>query len=132
VEDHPSNVLVATTLLEDFGFSVDVVGDGLQALEKMKACSYDVVLMDVQMPGIDGLEATRQFRRYERDNNSGPLPIIGMTAHAMDGYKEKCLRTGMDDYISKPFNSDELKSKLHLHIGRRLSQARVGRHPQAI
>jgi len=132
VEDHPSNVLVATTLLEDFGFSVDVVGDGLHALEKMKAFAYDVVLMDVQMPGIDGLEATRQFRQYERDNNSVPLAIIGMTAHAMDGYKEKCLKTGMNDYISKPFNSDELKNKLHLYIGRRVSQARAGRASDAI
>lgn len=132
VEDHPSNVLVATTLLEDFGFSVEVASDGEQALEKMKTQFYDVVLMDVQMPGIDGLEATRQFRQYEESNRETPVPIIGMTAHAMDGYKEKCLKVGMNDYIAKPFNADELKGKLHLHIGKKSLFARYGMQRQVL
>jgi len=78
----------------------------------MKSCFYDVVLMDVQMPGIDGLEATRQFRQYEHENSRAALPIIGMTAHAMDGYKEKCLKIGMNDYISKPIYPEILYSTM--------------------
>lgn len=132
VEDHPSNVLVATTLLEDFGFSVDVASDGFEALEKMKVEPYDVVLMDVQMPGIDGLETTRRFRQYEEQKRSIPVPIIGMTAHAMDGYKDKCLQVGMNDYIPKPFNSEDLKSKLHLHINRQPPTARLGLQPRTL
>jgi CheY-like chemotaxis protein len=97
----------------------------------MKAHSYDAVLMDVQMPGLDGLEATRQFRQYEQGKSSIPVPIIGMTAHAMDGYKEKCLKIGMNDYIAKPFNSDELKSKLNLHISRKSSFIRAVEQPRA-
>lgn len=112
VEDYKPNVLVATTLLSNFGYSYDVAIDGAEALEKLKTNNYDAVLMDVQMPVMDGYEAARQLRAWEKENNKKPIPVIAMTAHALTGDKEKCLAAGMTDYISKPFNANELQEKL--------------------
>ena len=112
VEDYPANILVATTMLEKFGYAFEVATDGLTAVSLVKTKSYDAVLMDIQMQGMDGYEATRAIRVYEQQQNRRPLPIIAMTAHALTGDKEKCLQAGMDDYISKPFNPSELQKKL--------------------
>ena len=116
VEDFPANILVATTFLEDFGYRVDVAENGLEAFEKAKVGSYMAALMDVQMPGINGLDATKMIRAYERQTAKPALRIIGMTAHAMAGDRERCLGVGMDDYISKPFNPAELHAKLAAQI----------------
>lgn len=112
VEDYEPNVLVATTFLEGFGYHVDVANNGQQAIDKMKATRYIAALMDVQMHGMNGLEATQIVRAYEKQNNKPKTYIIGMTAHALIGDRERCIAVGMDDYISKPFNPDELEKML--------------------
>ena len=114
VEDYPANVLVATTFLEEFGYECDVANDGLQAIEKFKNRHYAAVLMDVQMHKMNGLEATGHIRDYETEQSLPRVPIIGMTAHALMGDREKCIAVGMDDYIAKPFNPDELQHKLKI------------------
>jgi PAS domain S-box-containing protein len=100
-EDNPINQKLAIVLLQKAGYSVDAVETGVQALERVKADHYSVVLMDVQMPDMDGFEATRQIRLWEKGNGRH-IPIIAMTAHAMAGDRDRCLASGMDDYITKP------------------------------
>jgi len=101
-EDNPVNQKLAVVLLQKAGFSVDVVENGLQVVGKVKEGKYNAVLMDVQMPEIDGLEATRRIRREAELGEH--IPIIAMTAHALKGDRERCLKAGMDDYISKPLD----------------------------
>lgn len=117
VEDYPANVLVATTLLEDFGYAYDVATNATDAITKIKAGEYDAALMDVELgEPMCGFEATRHVRAWEKENaKPRKLPIIAMTAHALAGDREKCLDAGMDDYISKPFDADELRDKLAQH-----------------
>ncbi|MBI1276050.1 PAS domain S-box protein [bacterium] len=117
VEDYAPNVMVATTFLEHFGFDTDVASNGMEAIEKIKHGHYALALMDVQMHGMNGLEATRIIREYERQHGRQRLPIIGMTAHALTGDRERCLSVGMDDYLPKPFNPDEFKRKLLHYTG---------------
>ena len=112
VEDYAPNILVATTFLETFGYTVDVAENALSAIEKIKHTDYAIVLMDVQMPGMNGFEATQQVRAYERQTGKARVHIIGMTAHALVGDRERCIAAGMDDYISKPFNPDILQEML--------------------
>ncbi len=112
VEDYLPNVLVAQTFLEEFGYKCDIASNGYEAVDKVKNGSYAAVLMDVQMHGMNGLEATKLIRQYEKDENLPSVPIIGMTAHALAGDKERCLSVGMHDYIPKPFNPNELREKL--------------------
>ncbi|MBC7875797.1 MAG: response regulator [Anaerolineales bacterium] len=100
-EDNPINQKLALILLQKAGYSVDAVETGAQALHKVQTDHYSAVLMDVQMPEMDGLEATRQIRAWEQ-NNGQHTPIIAMTAHAMPGDRERCLDAGMDDYVTKP------------------------------
>jgi CheY-like chemotaxis protein len=106
-EDSIVNQKLAVGLLEKYGHSVDVASDGQQALAALENASYDVVLMDVQMPECDGLEATQEIRRAE-SKTGGHIPIIAMTAHAMKGDREKCLEAGMDGYVAKPVRAVEL------------------------
>ena len=112
VEDHAPNVLVARTFLEEFGYECDVAGNGMAALEMLEQNRYPLVLMDVQMPEMNGMEATRRFRELEVAQAAPRTPIIGMTAHALSGDREKCLAAGMDDYITKPFKPAELQQKI--------------------
>lgn len=112
VEDHAPNVLVARTFLENFGYDVEVATNGIQACDLVKAHRYAVVLMDVQMHGMNGFEATHHIREHAKEHGIPHVPIIGMTAHALIGDRERCLAAGMDDYITKPFNPEELKFKL--------------------
>jgi CheY-like chemotaxis protein/HPt (histidine-containing phosphotransfer) domain-containing protein len=109
-EDNPINQTVALRLLERLGYSADVVGDGRQALARLDHVAYDVILMDIQMPEMDGLEASRAIcARWA----AGERPhIIAMTAEAMQGDREKCLSAGMDDYVVKPVTLDRLASAL--------------------
>lgn len=112
VEDYPANVLVATTLLEDFGYSYEVATSGEEALIKIQKGAFNVALMDVELStAMSGFEATRRVRELEA-GRTDRLPIIAMTAHALAGDRERCLEAGMDDYISKPFDADELREKL--------------------
>ena len=112
VEDHPANVIVATSFLEHLGYDFDVAGNGVEALEKLAGGDYAAILMDVQMPGMDGIEATQHIRERERHNASGRIPINGMTAHAQIGDRDRCLAAGMDDYLPKPFDPAGLAAKL--------------------
>jgi signal transduction histidine kinase/CheY-like chemotaxis protein len=112
VEDYQPNILVARTMLESLGYECDVALNGHEALGKLAARNYDLVLMDVQMPEMNGYETSQHIRASEA-LSGGHIPIIGVTAFAMRGDKEKCLRAGMDDYISKPFMPEELERKMH-------------------
>jgi CheY-like chemotaxis protein len=104
-EDNVVNQKVAIRMLERLGYKADVAANGLQVLSALQSHPYDVVLMDVQMPDMDGLEATRRIRRMP-----GCQPyIIAMTAHAMKGDREECLEAGMNDYVSKPVRIEELQ-----------------------
>ena len=97
-------------MLRQEGYEVDVVGDGAEALEALRMRHYDVVLMDCQMPGVDGYQATAELRRREAGGRR--TPVIAMTAQAMDGDRRRCLEAGMDDYISKPMRRAELTEVL--------------------
>ena len=112
VEDYPANVMVATALLEEFGYEYTVAQNGIEAVRLITTQSFDLVLMDVQMPGIDGFEATRQVRVWEGEQGRRHMPVIGITAHAMAGDRERCIAAGMDDYLSKPFHPDEFQNKI--------------------
>lgn len=112
VEDYRPNILVATTLIEEFGYACDVAHNGAEALSKLADKPYDLILMDIQMHGMDGLEATRRIREREEAHRERRVPIIAMTAHALDSDRERCLLAGMDDYIAKPFQPDELSQKI--------------------
>ena len=112
VEDYEPNILVATTFLEDFGYRVDIANNGHEAFELASARSYIAILMDVQMHGMNGLDATRKIRRHEEETGRPRARIIGMTAHALSGDRERCLGIGMDDYIAKPFHPEVLRKKI--------------------
>ena len=106
VEDNPANQKLATYVLQDRGHLVEIAGDGQEAICLTEQNRYDVILMDVQMPGMNGLEATAAIRK--REDGSSRVPIIAMTAHAMKGDREQCLAAGMDGYLSKPIDAHEM------------------------
>ncbi|MEM8923131.1 MAG: response regulator, partial [Actinomycetota bacterium] len=109
VEDNPTNQTVAMAMLERLGYHPDLATNGHQALNAMLGADYDLVLMDVQMPGLDGLEATRRMRGIERVRQPR---IVAMTANALKGDRERCLDAGMDDYLTKPIDGDTLAAEL--------------------
>jgi PAS domain S-box-containing protein len=121
-DDNITNQQVALGILNKLGLRADAVANGVEAVTAVETLPYDLILMDVQMPVMDGLEATRRIRNYElRIRNQAQtcdsassfvIPIIAMTAHAMQGYREKCLAAGMNDYVSKPVSPQELVDRL--------------------
>jgi len=112
VEDNEVNLKVAQKLIDYIGYPFDVARNGMEGLEKAKTTSYRMILMDCQMPVMDGYTCTRRIRNYEKDNHIGRTPIIAMTANAMLGDREKCIAAGMDDYMSKPLNRYMLEKTL--------------------
>ena len=111
-EDNKINQMVGVKQLKKLGYDAEVVGNGLEAVEAWKREKYSVILMDCQMPEMDGYEATQKIRELERSQNLPPTRIIAMTAHAMQGDCELCLAAGMNDYLSKPVDIGKLKSAL--------------------
>ena len=110
-EDNVINQKVASATLHRQGFQVTIVNNGLEAIEAIENQTFDLVLMDVQMPKMDGLQATAAIRRRETASG-GRLPIIALTAHAMQEDRERCLTAGMDDYAAKPINTSELEKMI--------------------
>jgi len=110
-EDYPTNQQIAIRYLSNVGYKVDLAENGLQAIEAVASCAYDLILMDIQMPEMDGYEATWQIREMEKIQEQ-KTPIIAMTAHASTGYRDKCLASGMNDYISKPIRKESFLSKV--------------------
>lgn len=116
VEDDVINQKIASILLEKEGFAVTVAENGSKALEILQSNMYDAILMDVEMPGLNGYETTRRIREMGTNSQAGAIPIIAMTAHAMSGDREKCLSAGMNDYISKPINIPVLSEILDRYL----------------
>ncbi|MFY9960523.1 response regulator [Pseudomonas sp.] len=108
VDDNPANLLLVQTLLEDLGADVLAVDSGYAAVQAVQDEHFDLVLMDVQMPGMDGRECTEQIRQWESSQNGPPLPIVALTAHAMANEKRALLHSGMDDYLTKPISERQL------------------------
>jgi len=108
-EDNLVNQQVALYSLRKLGADVTVVANGRLALEAVTASPFDLVLMDCQMPEMDGYEATRQIRAAAIRSGERPIPVIAMTANALSGDRDRCLEAGMDDYLGKPFKQDELR-----------------------
>jgi signal transduction histidine kinase len=111
-EDNPVNQMVASRMLEKLGLQVVVVVNGNQALKQLEQDDFDIVLMDCQMPELDGFAATRILRDYELQLSKLRTTVIAMTANVMEGDRERCLEVGMDDYIGKPVKLDELETVL--------------------
>ncbi len=114
-EDNLVNLQLATRLLEKRGHRVAVAGNGREALEAMEKEHFDLVLMDVQMPEMDGLEATTLLRKREKTSGNH-LPVVALTAHAMKGDRERCITAGMDDYLAKPIRPQELDQLLDRYL----------------
>lgn len=119
VEDYKANIMVATLLLESFGYSCSVAETGEDALRKIEEQHFDLILMDVQMPLMNGFEATQRIREREAEKHLARVPVIGMTAHALSGDREKCIEAGMDDYLSKPFQPEQLQALLDKYTAKR-------------
>jgi signal transduction histidine kinase/DNA-binding response OmpR family regulator len=117
-EDHPTNRLYVREILRSAGYICDVVVNGKDAVDTVKrapAGQYDVILMDCEMPILDGFEATREIRKTESASGSAPVPIIALTAHAIRGDRERCLDAGMTDYLSKPVAAEQLLACVEQH-----------------
>jgi len=124
-EDYPMNQQVAQLYLDQLGFASDVVNNGREVLQALSENNYALVLMDCQMPELDGYETTKTIRKNEFSTGRH-IPIIAMTAHAMTGDRERCLASGMDDYITKPVDPDELKETIDkwlFHEGKAIEQS---------
>ena len=111
-EDNLVNQRLTKIILEKAGYRVTTVTNGIDAVEEIKSTIYDLVLMDVQMPDMDGYESVHKIRQWEATAGRHQVPVIAITAHAMDGHRERCLAAGMDAYISKPMNKEQLLAKV--------------------
>ncbi len=127
VEDNPVNQEFASLLLQNMGCQVALASDGFSAIEEAKKTCFDIIFMDCQMPGMDGFEATEKIRKMEANPalKMKRTPIIALTAHATSGYRDLCIAKGMDDYLSKPFNSVQILEKLDYWIKNRPDQILV-------
>lgn len=122
VEDNAINQEVALGMLEKIGFTGDVADNGQEGVDAIANGNFDLILMDCQMPVLDGYEATKAIREREIENGESRIPIIALTANAMIGDSEKCLAAGMDDYMSKPFEEHVLEEKIGFWLSTRIAQ----------
>lgn len=119
VEDMETNLLTAKALIGKQGYRTEEARNGEQAVQQYRQTPCDLILMDCQMPVMDGLEATRQIRIYEKEQGLVPVAIIAMTGNAFESDREKCFKAGMDDFIAKPVEPDVLAEKIQLHLEKR-------------
>ncbi|HBL74689.1 MAG: histidine kinase [Bacteroidetes bacterium GWF2_42_66] len=111
VEDNMLNQRIVTFSLKKYNHAVHIANNGLEAVEQFQKASFDVILMDIMMPVMDGLEATQKIRSIEVENNvEKRTPIIAITANTMDNDRDKCISYGMDEFMAKPFDMDKLNS----------------------
>jgi signal transduction histidine kinase/CheY-like chemotaxis protein/HPt (histidine-containing phosphotransfer) domain-containing protein len=122
-EDNSTNQLVALAMLRKEGLTADVAANGHEVLEALKTVPYDIILMDIQMPEMDGMEATRAIRNADAGQANAAIPIVAMTAHAMKGYRELCLSAGMDDYVTKPIRPHELWAAIERQLKARMARS---------
>jgi len=122
-EDNPVNQMVVLTLLKKLGYHADTVANGKEAIKALQQIPYDLVLMDCQMPEMDGFEATHMIRTQETETLNPLITIIALTAHAMQGDRERCLEVGMNDYLSKPIKPAELTGILERWLGKIVGKA---------
>lgn len=115
-EDNDVNQVVASSILEQKGYAVEIVADGARAVERVAQTRFDCVLMDFHMPIMDGIEATRRIRALERERNLPPVPIVALTASAMRDDKDKCIAAGMNHFLYKPFVAEDLYAVVELAI----------------
>jgi CheY-like chemotaxis protein len=112
VEDNSVNQMVAQTILEKYSLIVTTAENGLEVIKLYQENDFDLVFMDCQMPEMDGYQATGKIREYCENNNVSRVPIVALTANAMEGDREKCLNAGMDDYLSKPVTQKAIENML--------------------
>ncbi|MCK4943293.1 MAG: response regulator, partial [Candidatus Aminicenantes bacterium] len=123
-EDNLINQKVVAKFLEKMGYQVSIAQNGVEAVSKVKKENFDLILMDIQMPEMDGFEATVAIRKIEKTSRKH-ISIIALTAHALKGDREKCLNAGMDDYMAKPITSDKLSEKISGIMSKK--QSKTGR-----
>ena len=121
VEDNFVNQMLAVTLLEKLGAKVKKAENGSEALDAVRQDHFDLIFMDIQMPDMDGLAATRLIRKL--NNDASTTPIIAMTANSLAEHREDCFAAGMDDYLAKPINLDDLRRAISDWEGRRSGKA---------
>jgi CheY-like chemotaxis protein len=126
VDDTPDNQNLAKRILELGGYEVDVASGGREGAESACSNEYDLILMDIQMPVMDGFEATRVIRDWEKGKHLQRTPIVAVTAHALMGYREKCLENDMDDYITKPLTKKFLLDMVKKWLDRQGGGAESG------
>jgi CheY-like chemotaxis protein len=125
-EDNIINQKLILHILQEFGLRVDLANNGLEAFEKRRNNTYDLIFMDIQMPVMDGIEATHEILDYEEDEEVSHIPIIALTANALKGDKERFLSEGLDEYISKPLETSELLVVLNKYLAdKTISKAAV-------
>ena len=117
VEDNILNQKVVSFNLRKYDYEVTAVTNGIDALDQVKSEQFDLILMDLMLPGMNGYEITTEIRKLEKENNSDKeTPIIAITANTLDNDREKCFAVGMNEYLSKPFTVEELVQKVKLFI----------------
>ena len=118
VEDDPSNILIESIFLDQCGYFYDVATNGREVINKVSTTSYALILMNINLPDMNGLEVTRKLREMEKQGLISHVPIIAITAHVAKGYREICLQAGMNGYISKPFTQSQLCKKIEQSVVR--------------
>jgi signal transduction histidine kinase/ActR/RegA family two-component response regulator len=127
VDDNSTNAILGRAILEELGVEVDVCEGGLAAVEAATKPGIDLIFMDCQMPGLDGLEATRRIREHERASSRAPVPIVALTAHSASDDYERCIEAGMNDYLAKPFRMEQIEAILARFL--RTSAPSLGSNP---